>query len=174
MKRKRSKTRRNTHVVATICSAAGSFFLILVVLLCIPLTVPRLLGYEVYTVVSGSMEPAIPTGSLVFVHNQSPEKIEKDDVIAFYSETSNGAIITHRVVQNNTVSGEFITKGDANAAEDMNPIGYDYLIGKVVWSMPVFGRILAAIVTTSGKLTAAGLIIVAVILHVVAGRLRAE
>lgn len=166
--------RRKKRISATVCSILGSFFLIIVILLCIPLTLPRLLGYQIYTVVSGSMEPEIPTGSLVFVHDQAPEEIVKGDVIAFYSSAANGAIITHRVVQNNTVSGEFITKGDANSAEDMNPADYDFLIGKVILAIPVFGRILAVVVTTSGKLTAAGLIVIAVILHGIAGKLRTE
>jgi len=44
------------------------------VLICLPLTVPRLFGYHIYTVVSGSMEPAIPTGSLVYIREAAPEE----------------------------------------------------------------------------------------------------
>lgn len=161
-------------ILPGICSIVSAALLSLVILVCAPLTLPRLFGYQVYTVVSGSMEPAIPTDSLVFVHPQEPQEIVAGDIIAFYSETGDGAIITHRVVRNQVVSGEFITKGDANAAEDMNPVVYDALIGRLTWSVPALGRILAMIASTAGKFTVAGLIIVAVILQIAASRLKAE
>lgn len=67
--------------------------LIAVVAVCVPMTLPRLLGYEVYVVVSGSMEPAIPVGSALYVESVPPEEVEVGDVIAFYDR---GAVITHR------------------------------------------------------------------------------
>ena len=111
-------------IAATVCSVVGTILLALVIVVCIPLTVPRIAGYQIYTVISGSMEPAIPTGSLVYVRNTAPSGIEKGDVIAFYGSLENGSIITHRVVSNNSVSGEFVTKGDANAKEDMEPVSH--------------------------------------------------
>ena len=104
--------------------------------------------------ISGSMEPAIPTGSLVYVKNTAPSGIEKGDVIAFYGSLENGSIITHRVVSNNSVSGEFVTKGDANAKEDMEPVSYENFLGKVTLSVPMLGGILAAVVTVPGKIAA--------------------
>ena len=92
----------------------------LAVILCyVPLTLPRLAGLQIFEVVSGSMEPAIPTGSIVYVEETEPSQAEEGDVIAFYSATGSGAVITHRVVQNRVVSGELITKGDANEKEDV-------------------------------------------------------
>lgn len=84
--------------------------MILVIVLCIPITVPRLFGYDIYTVISGSMEPAIPTGSLIYTKEIPPKEVKKEDVIAFYRGTDSGAIVTHRVVKNQTVSGKFTQK----------------------------------------------------------------
>ena len=81
-------------IAATVCSVVGTILLALVIVVCIPLTVPRIAGYQIYTVISGSMEPAIPTGSLVYVRNTAPSGIEKGDVIAFYGSLENGSIIT--------------------------------------------------------------------------------
>ena len=81
------------------------------------------------------MEPAIPTGSLVYVRHEEPDTIVKDDVIAFYSNNADGSIITHRVVSNSPAMGQFITKGDANEEKDMNPIPYNNYIGKVKLSV---------------------------------------
>lgn len=101
-----------------ICAGLGTAMLIGLVLFCLPLTVPRLFGYEIYSVVSGSMEPAIPVDSMVYIKKEAPEDMKKDDVIAFYGARDSSAIITHRVVENRIVMGEFITKGDANQTEE--------------------------------------------------------
>ena len=56
-------------------SIMGILIIIAVIVLCIPLTVPKFLGMDSYSVISGSMEPAIPTGSLVYSKYQEPETI---------------------------------------------------------------------------------------------------
>ena len=91
--------------MSVICSALGTVLLVGLVLVCLPITATRLFGYDAYSVVSGSMEPAIPTGSLVYVQEAAPEDMEKDDVIAFYGAKDSNAIITHRVVENKVVMG---------------------------------------------------------------------
>lgn len=105
-----------------------------------------------YTVISGSMEPALPVGSLVYVKYQEPESIEKKDIIAFYGSNDSSSIITHRVVYNKKLSGEFVTKGDANKEKDMNPISYNQYMGKVVLMIPVIGGVAQTLTTGSGKL----------------------
>ena len=114
----------------------STILLLSLVLLCLPLTVPRLLGYQVYSVISGSMEPAIPTGSLVYIGEVEPAEVAEGEVIAFYGARDSASIITHRVVENRVVTGEFVTRGDANQTKDMNPVPYENVIGKVVRSVP--------------------------------------
>lgn len=143
----------------------GAVLLIGLVLICLPLTVPRLLGYHIYSVISGSMEPAIPTGSLVYIQETEPAEIETGDVIAFYGNIDSSSIITHRVTDNRIVMGEFITKGDANQAEDMNPVPYENFIGKVVRSVPAAGRAAELFTSTDGKILAVSVILVSVILQ---------
>lgn len=149
MKRQRKGSEKRRNVPSVLCSMVSALILIGIVAICVPMTIPRLLGYEVYTVVSGSMEPDIPIGSAVFVEKAVPEEVTAGDVIAFYSR---GAVITHRVVENRTVSGEFVTKGDANAENDMEPAGYEMLIGRLAASVPVLGSIMAACSETTGKI----------------------
>ena len=78
------ETRKKKNPIAMICSVIGTILLIIVVAACIPLTVPKAMGYQLYTVVSGSMEPAIPVGSLVYIKYVEPKEIVEGDVIAFY------------------------------------------------------------------------------------------
>ena len=94
----------------------GTAAIIEVILLLIPLSVPRLFGYQTYDVVSGSMEPEIPVGSMIFVKEIVPEDVVEGDIIAFYS---NSNVVCHRVTYNNIYERKFNTKGDANPDEDL-------------------------------------------------------
>jgi signal peptidase len=163
---KRQKKKRNP--LAGFFRLIGTILLVLIVLLCVPIAIPNYLGYQVYTVISGSMEPAIPVGSLVYVRQTEPETIASGDVIAFYGAGADGGITTHRVVENHLVEGEFVTKGDANDTNDINPIPYGNLIGKVIGSIPYLGTAAQLLVENTGKLIAAGAILFAVLLHLIA------
>lgn len=83
--------------VAAACSALGTALLILLIVICLPLTVPKAFHYHVYTVISGSMEPAIPTGSLVYIKEMEPKDVQVDDVIAFYG-TKDAALLLRTVL----------------------------------------------------------------------------
>lgn len=160
--------RRRRSLPAAVLKIAGILVLLLLAASCLPLTVPRFFGYHIYSVVSGSMEPAIPTGSLVYIREARPEEIETGDVIAFYGAADQGSIITHRVVENRVVMGEFSTKGDANQTPDMNPVPYARLIGKVERSIPKAGAIAAVFTSVRGKVMAGCAVLAAVLLQAVA------
>ena len=98
-----------------------------------------------------------------------PEEVEEGDVIAFHSA---GAVISHRVVRHRVVEGEFVTKGDANAAADMNTVLYEELIGRVKYHIPVLGSLMALWTSTLGKLYALCVAACGVMLNMLASRLR--
>ena len=154
--------------MCTICSALGTALLIMLIVLCIPFTLPRFVEYQAYTVISGSMEPAIPVGSLVYIKEMEPENVLKGDIIAYYGGRDSNAIITHRVVENRVIMGEFITKGDANRTEDMNPVSYRNFIGRVEVSVPALGVAAQSLTGYEGKIAAGCLIGLAVVLHLLA------
>ncbi len=144
----RSK-KKGGKVFPALCNILGTLILLTVIVSCLPVTVPRLLGYEIYNVVSGSMAPEIPVGSIVYVETYSPAEIQEGEIIAFQS---GDGVITHRVVKNNVVEGEFTTKGDANAAEDMNTVDYRDLIGRVVRHYPYLGALMVVYTSGIGKI----------------------
>lgn len=166
------RKRKKKSPVAAVCSALGTVLLIILVVACLPLTLPKVFGYHIYTVISGSMEPEIPIGSLVYVKNLPPEEVQADEIIAFYGAMDDGAIITHRVVSNSKIMGEFITKGDANKTKDMNPIPYNNYIGKMVLSIPKAGGMVQTLATMQGKIAAALVIGLAMLLELIAILLR--
>ncbi len=164
-----TKKKKGRNPLGVLCTILGTLALVVLIVACIPLTVPRMLGYELYTVVSGSMEPAIPTGSLVYVEHVDPTEVAEGDVIAFYSAQDASSVITHRVVTNSTVMGEFITKGDANEENDMSPISYASLIGRVAKSIPKAGALAQTFTSSIGKIAAGSLMGLGVVLNLIGG-----
>ena len=152
-----------------LCNIIGTLLLLLVIAVSLPLALPRFLGYEAYHVETGSMEPAIPVGSLVYVDPVSPETLEPGDVVAFRSGET---VITHRVVENHYFYNELITKGDANAKEDINPVRYDEVVGRVTVHFPVLGRFLSVYTLPVSKVYLLALAACGVMLNVLAGRIR--
>lgn len=159
---------RKRSLPAALLKTVGILLLLLLAACCLPLTVPRFFGYHIYSVISGSMEPAIPTGSLVYIREAKPEEVTEGDVIAFYGAADSASIITHRVVENRVVMGEFITKGDANQAPDRNPIPYARLIGRVERSIPEAGKIAAVFTSVRGKILAGCAVAASVLLQALA------
>lgn len=140
--------RKGGKFIPALCNVLGILILLSVIGSCLPLTIPRLMGYEIYNVISGSMEPAIPVGSVIYVARTEPADIQEGDVIAFLS---GGSIVTHRVMSNRITEGEFVTKGDANAEEDMNTVPYSNLIGRVEKHFPGIGQLMTIYTSTVGK-----------------------
>ena len=102
----------------------------------------RAVGLQVFTVLSGSMEPTYHTGALIYVKKVDPYTIQAGQVITFMLDED--TIATHRVVE--VVPDEedasvirFRTKGDANQAEDGSLVHYKNVVGTPVFTIPYLG-----------------------------------
>src|SRR3989344_6195321 len=97
---------------------------------------------RVKIVKSGSMEPAIKTGGLVFIREASSYKM--GDVITFGQDTKTQIPTTHRIIEESGegASKTFTTMGDANDAPDPKEVGVGEIRGKVIFSLPYAGYIL--------------------------------
>lgn len=122
-----------------IWNVVSTVVVIVVVIFAILLVGVRLFGIQVYSVISGSMEPEYPVGSLIYVKEVDPSEIEVDDVITYVlpSETPS----THRVVRIDEENQLFYTKGDANETEDGAPVHFKNLIGTPVFKIPYLGYV---------------------------------
>lgn len=95
-------------------------------------------NYKVFTVQSGSMEPTIHTGSLIFVKPLA--EYEVGDIIT--KKTNDPKItITHRIIEKKDDDGRitFQTKGDANDGNDMEDTLQGLVIGKMIFKLPYLG-----------------------------------
>lgn len=124
---------------------------ILCALLCVVLTAQilqgreaNIFGYRVCHIITGSMEPELPTGSTILVKRVDPAELKVGDVINFTSWDPQiyGMDNTHRIIRMETdASGEpcFVTKGDANKVEDESRVAYSDVKGKVVFNVNLAG-----------------------------------
>lgn len=129
----------------------GILLIFFTILACISLAIPKILGMDSFIVVSGSMEPSVPVGSIVYSREADPAQIEVGEIIVFIDPSRSTAPITHRVVENDPDRGYIITKGDANAHNDVNPVTYDNVIGKAVFHLPFVGYLASPFATVMGK-----------------------
>ncbi len=101
-------------------------------------------NYKVKMVQSGSMEPAIKTGSIVAV--KPAEQYQIGDIITFINPRMPDKPVTHRIADIETVEGEpfYITQGDANNAPDQRRVRAREITGKVLFDLPYIGYAVGA------------------------------
>lgn len=150
--------------------------LVLVVALCLYVVVQvlsygyaNLGGFMMFRVVTGSMEPEIPTGALLIAREVPIETVQLGDIVCFRTQLSDiwGKIVTHRVVgiTENPVGNILLeTKGDANLASDIFFVDQSNFVGKVVWytgSKSLFAGVMSVFTNKIGFL---GFIVIPVLL----------
>ena len=127
-----------------IWNVISSILVALVVLLALLLVGARVVGLQVFTVLSGSMEPTYHTGSLIYVKKVDPYTITDGQAITFMLDEN--TVATHRVVgivpdEEDPTVIRFRTKGDANEAEDGSLVHYKNVIGTPIFSIPYLGYV---------------------------------
>lgn len=128
-----STVRRVWNIVTTA-------LVILVVLCAVFLMGSRLLGYECYNVVSGSMSPKYEVGDLIYVKEVDVNSIQVGDDITFVLN-KDLVVATHRVVRIDAENKHFYTKGIANEIEDNDPVHFNNVIGVPQFSIPKLGYV---------------------------------
>lgn len=115
---------------------------VLVLLAILTVGVPAALGAQPYSVLTGSMRPGIPPGSLIAVRAVPFEDIRIGDIVTYQLESGKPAVVTHRVV-GRTEAGDgermLTTRGDANDIADAAPVREVQVRGVVVYAVPLLG-----------------------------------
>lgn len=98
-------------------------------------------GYKSLLVQSGSMEPTIMTGDIILI--RPFDKYIQNDVVTFTD--AENRIVTHRIKKISTASNKSLLtmKGDANSSNDADPITFDQIMGKVTFTIPKLGYLVA-------------------------------
>jgi signal peptidase len=128
------------NTVITVFSIVGGLVGLLIIANHYKLTT----GLQVLVVMSGSMEPDIPVGSVVAV--RSADSYLTNDVISFYTDETQKNIVTHRILDKQYPYGihqptQYVTIGDANDSVDQTRVKDEQIIGKVNIVIPYIGYV---------------------------------
>ena len=102
--------------------------------------VPRVMGGQSLTVLTGSMQPTYSPGDVVVAVPQDNYAI--GDVVTFMPKPNDPTLVTHRIVgvQMGESGTEYVTQGDANGAKD-EPIQDKQIVGEVMYHVPYVGHV---------------------------------
>jgi signal peptidase len=102
-----------------------------------------LLGWQLQDVLSGSMSPTYPVGSLLVTSQVDPADVDVGMAIVFVDPRETSRLVTHRVQARAPGSDlAFITRGDANATNDPVPVPARLIRGRVLWDVALLGTVL--------------------------------
>lgn len=153
----------------------SSLVLVLVMALAVVSFVPRAFGYMPFAVLSGSMEPELPVGSMVFVRQVEPTDIAVGDNATFYR--SDGAVVTHQVYEVDPVAQMIGTQGIANKnadgsiMHDTEQTPFSRVIGTVSFCVPYLGFVNAYCTTMPGLLVVVAVLALLVAASIVLDRM---
>ncbi|NLB37085.1 MAG: signal peptidase I [Clostridiales bacterium] len=93
-----------------------------------------------FSVSTGSMNPTLKTGDIIFVKPVEFDSVQKKDIVTIEYNDSSG-YFTHRVVRVDKENGLIYTKGDANEKQDPIPSSSKKLVGKMWFRIPILGQL---------------------------------
>jgi signal peptidase I len=122
--------------------AATVVIIVLVAATAVLAVLPRLVGGAAMTVLTGSMAPDLPVGSVVLVRRVDPATLRVGDV-ATYRQAGGSNLVTHRIVAIDLTSRPitFTFQGDRNPVPDPQPVPATAIRGKVWFDVPYLGSL---------------------------------
>ena len=115
-----------------------------VLVLAVAVVVPRIAGATPYTILTSSMTPDMPPGTLVVVKPVDPDEISIGSVITYQLKSGEPTVVTHRVVSAGfdlEGNASFTTQGDANESPDEKPVLPVQVKGELWYAVPHLGSI---------------------------------
>lgn len=146
-----------------ICSILTTILMILLAAIAAILIVPSLMGYKSMAVLSGSMEPGIPVGSIIYVGKTDPAELKVGDIVTY--QISGETMVTHRVEAIDYDNRQITTKGDANENADASPVDFTSVVGKASFHLPFIGYISIYAKTPLGIAAVCGVLVVLILLN---------
>jgi signal peptidase len=127
---------------------SAGLLLVVLALAVVLVVVPKATGSTPLTVLTSSMEPSLPPGTLLVVRPTPVEEIRVGDVMTYQIESGRPEVISHRVteiVSSSDGTTSFITKGDNNDAPDDEAVLPVQVKGTLWYSVPVLGFVNQAV-----------------------------
>lgn len=146
--------------VALIGKIVGFLLYLLAVVLGISIAMVWLFGLRLYSIQTGSMEPEYPVGMMIVVEPVSFDQLGDGDVVTFVK--GDNTVVTHRIVDIDRETQQLTTKGDNNNVQDISPVNYKNVIGRVKFGIRGVGYFILILNTNFGKWMV-GIVLVALI-----------
>ena len=121
---------------------SGALLLLVVALAVMLIVVPKVAGAIPLTVLTSSMEPGLPPGTLIVVRPVSPDDLRIGDVVTYQIQSGRPGVITHRITaiaSSSDGSRSFTFQGDNNGAPDSEQIIEAQIQGRLWYSVPFVG-----------------------------------
>lgn len=150
-------------VFQKVCNLLSTLILIVFAVIAAILILPVVFGCKSMAVVSGSMEPNIPVGSIVIVREADEDELAVGDIITY--AMSGNTMVTHRITAIDMDARCVTTKGDANEVADGNPVAFPDIVGKELFHVPFLGYLTIYIKTPLGIVGVCGVMIVLILLN---------
>lgn len=151
-------------IVKKICNFLSTVVLLLLAAVAAVIVLPMVMGFKEMAVLTGSMEPTIPVGSIVYVKPlDDPSRLQPGDICT-YTLSDGETMVTHRVVSVDPDSQTLVTKGDANDTDD-GDINFAQVFGRTQFHLPYLGYIAINAKTPVGIMTVCGVLVVVILLN---------
>ena len=150
-------------MVKTICNILSTIILVVLLAAAAVILVPMLLGYKEMAVLSGSMEPTIPVGSLVYVKPVEASELEAGDVCTYYLSDGE-TFVTHRVISIDPDAQTLVTQGDANDTSD-GDLSFEQVFGRADFHLPYLGLAIQNMRTPAGIMVICGVVALVILLN---------
>lgn len=131
-----------TIVRALGLGASGALLAATLLIAFFVVALPALVGGQSLTVLTNSMAPSMPPGTLVVVRPTPFEEIAPGDIVTYQIRSGSPELVTHRVQQRLVASDgtvSLITRGDNNNTADAEPVHEVQVRGTVWYSVPLLG-----------------------------------
>lgn len=152
------------RIIKKICNFLSMLLFVLLLALAGILLLPKLFGYQEYAVLSGSMEPQIAVGALVYEKKATDSpKLKPGEIITYH--LTEDTLVTHRIVSVDESAQTVITKGDANTVPDAMPVAFDAVEGVYAFHLPLLGYLTIYVKTPLGISMACVVLLVMVLLN---------
>lgn len=125
-------------------AVSGAMLVIVLGVAALAIVIPALVGGTALTVLTQSMEPKFPPGTLIIIRPTPIDEIKIGDVLTYQIKSNEPAVVSHRVISRSVdTKGRttFITKGDNNDLPDASPVQKVQIKGTLWYSIPWLGYV---------------------------------
>jgi signal peptidase len=138
-----ARPRRGVWHLIRVGITAGVLSLVAGVVI-LAIILPAVSGAQTYTILTRSMEPSYPPGTLIVVRPVDAADLRVGSVITFQVSPGKEDVITHRIIAITLGSDEsrsFTTMGDNNAVADDVAVLPEQIRGEVWYALPWIGSL---------------------------------